>query len=254
MRNWLQSQVIAGNVWSVFRLFSSGPARAGLSSLAIVTIGCTISSGRSNRAPNANQPSGPYPNQPPPGYYYNQQPGPYANQPPSGPYAQNPTPAPNGYPQQPPHSSGPAAQYNPPVAPLGLCASLHHRENACPSEGSVGGCDNEERCLTGVSRPDAIAMLSDCVQRSPCNIAPNIVEYCAAQLRQRLTPTRQTLQLVSVCSTAATQCPDKVADKCASAHLLSDAVAGQVAQCLLVPDCRAKDQCVERVYESRGCP
>jgi len=222
--------------------------QVGLSAFAILFIGgCTISSGPSKRAPNS-QPPPPYVNQPPGSYGYQQ---------PPAPYAQNP--APNAYPQPAPPSYAPPAQpspqYSPPGAAMGLCSALQYRERACPSEGSsAAGCEHDERCLTGVSRPEAMSMLSNCIQRSLCNVSRNIVDYCVGLSRQQLQPTLHTQQLAMACSAAVAVCPDKVADKCASAHLLNNAVAQQVLQCLAIPDCRAKDRCVEGAYEARGCP
>ena len=231
----LQSQAVSDSHAFVFRLPLSVHTPLNVLGLT-AAVSCTISSGNSHRT----NPPQPVPNQPPSGYY-----------------AQNPAPVPNGYALQPAPYGPPApppAQYSPPAASTGLCAALQRRQYACPSENSPGGCEHEERCLTGLSRPDAMAMLSDCVQHGPCNVAPGIFEYCTDITRQRLRPTPVTSQLAALCSAAAPTCPGKVAEKCASAHLLSDAVAAQVSQCLAIPDCQTKDRCVERVYDSRGCP
>jgi len=212
----LQSLAVSDSHAFVFRLPLSVHTLLNVLGLT-AAVSCTIASGNSRRT----NPPQPVPNQPP---------------------------APYGPPAPPP------AQYNPPAGSTGLCAALRRRQYACPSENSPGGCEHEERCLTGLSRPDAMAMLSDCVQHGPCNVAPGIFEYCVDITRQRLRPTPVTSQLAALCSAAAPTCPGKVAEKCASAHLLSDAVAAQVSQCLAIPDCHTKDQCVERVYDSRGCP
>ena len=204
-----------------------------------LALGCTISSGhRSNRSLPPSQ----------------QQPGPYM-----APYSAPLQPAPNGAPPQPaPYGppQQPPPQFNQP-GPSGICAALGRRASTCPTESvTVNGCDHDERCLAGIGRPDAVPAIVDCINRSACNVAGNsIASFCSEAAKQRLPPTATGAQLASACSSVVARCQGgRVVDKCAGAYLLNDPVSQQVLMCLAIPDCDAKDRCIENLFDTRGCP
>jgi len=147
-------------------------------------------------------------------------------------------------------AAGASSGSNPPID---FCAAMTEHAQRCEDPKGADDCPREKQCAVAILRPEAYAVLSDCLRDHPCGEPP---KACLMAVGAKLTPTARFAAFERECTSRRDACgADSFEDDYCSAAISAfrGEVLGSLESCLQRP-CDDVRSCLKQAIRSAGCP
>jgi hypothetical protein len=133
-----------------------------------------------------------------------------------------------------------------------ICVAVIEHARRCDDSDEESDCPRQRECAAALLRPEAIALLPDCLRDHPCDESPRV---CLADAGTQLSSNRAYASYGHACHQRRDVCGEELFDEDYCGPEMApfrDEVLGFLATCLEEP-CREIASCMKQAIRSAGC-